>query len=148
VLYVHVSGHPEVFGLRYAGQHRLWCNDFARCASAITSMCRTLVTGAKVRGTTMAAGDEVKSWHTSANRDEFVFANPRIFRPDARSYGAGGAELCFGANLARREIVAVFRELRRKLTDAVASEDPPLAVGIPERGQTAARAVDPTASPS
>jgi cytochrome P450 len=39
-------------------------------------------------------------------------------------YGAGGVHFCLGANLARREIAAVFNELHRQIPDVAVSEEP------------------------
>jgi methyl-branched lipid omega-hydroxylase len=125
---------------RYPDQRRLWWNDFdglsrtaveeiVRWSSPIAYMRRTLVTDAEVGGTKMSAGDKVTMWYASANRDESAFANPWMFDvsrdPNPHvGYGAGGAHFCLGANLARREIDAAFRELHRQIPDIVVSDEP------------------------
>jgi cytochrome P450 len=68
-------------------------------------------------------------WYTSANRDETVFRDPYVFdvRRDPNEhvgFGAGGPHFCLGANLARREIQVMFRELLRRLPDIHVSGPP------------------------
>ena len=41
-----------------------------------------------------------------------------------QGFGGGGAHFCLGANLARREISVTFEELRRRIPDIVATEEP------------------------
>ena len=65
----------------------------------------------------------------SANRDETTFTDPWKFdvRRDPNphvGYGGGGVHFCLGANLARREITAVFDELRSQVPDIVAMPAP------------------------
>lgn len=55
-------------------------------------------------------------FYNSANRDESVFTDPYHFdvtrTPNEHlGYGGGGVHFCLGANLARREISVVFRQL-------------------------------------
>ena len=61
-------------------------------------------------------GDKVALWYASANRDEEVFDDP--FRFDVTrtpnehvGFGGPGPHFCLGANLARREITVMFRQL-------------------------------------
>ena len=61
-------------------------------------------------------------WYNSANRDEAVFSDPYRFdvtrEPNEHvGFGGPGAHHCLGANLARREITVVFRELLTRLPD-------------------------------
>jgi cytochrome P450 len=76
----------------------------------------------------MGAGDKVALWYSSANRDETRFTGPWKFdvRRDPNphvGYGGGGAHFCLGANLARREIAAVFQELKSQVPDIVVTDD-------------------------
>jgi cytochrome P450 len=92
-------------------------------------MRRTLTRDYVLNGTAMAAGDKVTMWYASANRDERVFDDPWTFdvrreRNPHLGYGAGGVHFCLGANLARREIAAVFHELHRQIPDVAVSEEP------------------------
>jgi methyl-branched lipid omega-hydroxylase len=68
-------------------------------------------------------------WYTSANRDEAKFTDPYTFdvlRPstDQVGFGAGGPHFCLGANLARREMTAMFRELLTRLPDIEITGEP------------------------
>jgi cytochrome P450 len=61
-------------------------------------------------------------WYGSANRDDAKFPDPNTFdvlRPAGEQvgFGAGGPHFCLGANLARREMTAMFRELFTRLPD-------------------------------
>lgn len=125
---------------RYPDERRAWWSDFAgvnhtaveeivRWASPVTYMRRTLSRDFELSGVPMAAGDKVTMWYCSANRDEAKFADPWRFdvrrdpNPHA-GFGGGGVHFCLGANLARREISVAFGELRRRIPDFVATEEP------------------------
>ncbi|RJL34451.1 cytochrome P450 [Bailinhaonella thermotolerans] len=65
-------------------------------------------------------GDKVVLFYNSANRDEDVFENPDEFditrSPNPHvGFGGPGPHYCLGANLARREITVMFRELFTRL---------------------------------
>jgi cholest-4-en-3-one 26-monooxygenase len=67
-------------------------------------------------------GDKVVFWHTSANRDERVFAEPDAFditrTPNNHiAFGGGGPHFCLGANLARMEIMVMFDRLLDRVPD-------------------------------
>jgi cytochrome P450 len=124
----------------YPDQRQLWWDDFdalsrtaieeiVRWSSPLIYMRRTLTRDYVLNGTAMAAGDKVTMWYASANRDERVFDDPWTFdvrreRNPHVGYGAGGVHFCLGANLARREIAAVFHELHRQIPDVAVSEEP------------------------
>ena len=125
---------------RYPDERRVWWGDFAgvnhtaveeivRWASPVIYMRRTLTRDCELSGAPMAAGDKVTLWYCSANRDETKFADPWRFdvrrdpNPHA-GFGGGGAHFCLGANLARREISVAFEELRRRIPDVAAIEEP------------------------
>ena len=65
--------------------------------------------------TTIHAGDTVTLWYPSANRDERQFPDPYRFdigrHPNHHLAFGFGEHFCLGANLARWELRAVFREL-------------------------------------
>jgi cytochrome P450 len=69
-------------------------------------------------------------FYASGNRDERSFENPNQFdvtRPIAPTqigFGAGGPHFCLGANLARREIMVMFDELRRRIPTMRISSEP------------------------
>jgi cytochrome P450 len=132
--------HGMVALTRYPDEREKWWADFdgvantaveeiVRWASPIIFMRRNLTQDVEMSGVPMKAGDKVSMWYNSANRDERKFGNPWLFdvtrSPNPHiGYGAGGAHFCLGANLARREIRVLFRELHRQLPDVVAVEEP------------------------
>jgi cytochrome P450 len=77
---------------------------------------RTATTRVTLHDTTIAAGDIVTLWLTSANRDEDVFANADRFdlgRSPNRHLALGhGPHFCLGAYLGRVEIHAMLDGLR------------------------------------
>jgi cytochrome P450 len=133
-------------GLHVLTQHpdqmQAWIDDFdglaptaveeiVRWSSPVIQMRRTLLEDHVLSGTELKAGDKVVLWYSSANRDEDVFDDP--YRFDIRrtpnnhvGFGGPGPHFCLGANLARREITVMFRELFRRTPDI-------RAVGEPDR---------------
>jgi methyl-branched lipid omega-hydroxylase len=125
---------------QYPLQRQLWWNAFdgvsrtaveeiVRWASPVHYMRRTATEDTMLSGTAIAAGDKVTLWYGSANRDEAKFVDPWTFDvqrdPNPHlGYGGGGVHFCLGANLARREITAVFDELHRQIPDIEASAEP------------------------
>jgi cytochrome P450 len=117
--------HPE--------ERRRWAADFegvaptaveeiVRWASPVIYMRRTVTRDTVLDGTELAAGDKLALWYASGNRDEEAFANP--FRFDVTrspnehvGFGGPGPHFCLGANLARREIVLMFRQILTRLPD-------------------------------
>jgi cytochrome P450 len=103
--------------------------EIVRWASPVIYMRRTLTDDCELSGAKLAAGDKVTLWYCSANRDEDKFVDPWTFdvarKPNPHfGFGGGGAHFCLGANLARREISVVFEELRRRIPDIEATEEP------------------------
>ena len=77
----------------------------------------------------LAAGDKLALWYASANRDEEVFERPFDF--DVRrtpnehvGFGGPGPHFCLGANLARREIRVMFRQIFDRLPDLEITGEP------------------------
>lgn len=129
-----LTEHPD--------QRALWAADFegvastaveeiVRWATPVTWMRRSLTADVELDGQQLSEGDKVLLFYNSANRDEKVFADP--FRFDLRrqpnghvGFGGPGPHFCLGANLARREITVMFRELFRRMPGIE-------AVGTPDR---------------
>ena len=132
--------HGMVALSRYPDARDKWWADFdgvaataveeiVRWATPVIFMRRNLNEDVELGGVTMKAGDKVSMWYNSANRDETKFDNPWLFdvtrNPNPHfGYGGGGAHFCLGANLARREIRVLFEELRNRIPDIVAVEEP------------------------
>jgi cytochrome P450 len=120
-----LTQHPE--------QKQAWLDDFdglarpaveeiVRYASPVIFMRRTLQEDHTLSGVDLEAGDKVLLWYASANRDEDVFEDPHAFdiarTPNNHvGFGGPGPHFCLGANLARREITLMFRELFKRLPD-------------------------------
>ena len=114
-------------------QRKIWMDDFdgvaptaideiVRLASPVIHFRRTATRDTEIAGQPIKAGEKVVMWYTSANRDEAKFDRPNDFdvlRPagDQVGFGAGGPHFCLGANLARREMYAMFKELLTRLPD-------------------------------
>ena len=127
-----LSDHPA--------ERRKWVADFegvapraveeiARWASPVIHFRRTVTQDTELGGQKLREGEKIVLWYNSANRDELVFAEPYRFdvtrTPNEHvGFGGPGAHHCLGANLARREITVVFRELLRRLPDLEISGEP------------------------
>jgi cytochrome P450 len=125
---------------RYPDEREKWWSDFeglthsaveevVRWASPVVYMRRRVTEDTELSGVKMTAGDKVSMWYCSANRDEAKFDDPYTFDvtrdPNPHvGFGGGGTHFCLGANLARREIAVAFEELRRRIPDIVATEEP------------------------
>ena len=117
----------------YPDERRRWVADFdglagtavdevIRWASPVIYMRRTVTSDTQLGGKALKAGDKVALWYASANRDADVFQDPHRFdvgrTPNEHvGFGGPGPHYCLGANLARREIRVMFREIFRRLPD-------------------------------
>ncbi len=109
--------------------------EIVRCATPVIHFRRTATRDTEIGGVKISEGQKIVLWYNSANRDDKIFANPFEFdvARDNRQhtgFGAGGPHFCLGANLARREITMVFREIFTQIPDLVIS-------GSPDRLQSA-----------
>jgi cytochrome P450 len=117
----------------YPEQRRKWAADFegvaptavdeiVRWASPVIYMRRTVTQDTVLDGQKLSEGDKVALWYASANRDEEVFEDPFRFditrTPNEHvGFGGPGPHFCLGANLARREIRVMFRQIIDRLPD-------------------------------
>jgi cytochrome P450 len=124
----------------YPDQRRRWAADFGgmadtaieeiiRWASPVIHMRRTCTRDTELRGQPLAEGEKVVLWYASANRDEAVFADPYRFdlsrSPNEHvGFGGPGPHYCLGANLARREIKVMFRQIFDRLPDLEITGEP------------------------
>ncbi|MEA3054754.1 MAG: methyl-branched lipid omega-hydroxylase [Actinomycetota bacterium] len=120
-----LTDHPD--------QRKRWMTDFdavaptavdeiVRLASPVIHFRRTATQDTEIAGQPIKEGEKVVMWYGSANRDDAKFPDPNTFdvlRPAGEQvgFGAGGPHFCLGANLARREMTAMFRELFTRLPD-------------------------------
>ncbi len=114
-------------------ERRRWAADFdavaptaieeiVRWSSPVMHFRRTVTRDTELAGQRLAAGEKVVMWYGSGNRDESVFDDPFRFdvlrKPNEHvGFGGPGPHHCLGANLARREMRVVFREIFRRLPD-------------------------------
>jgi cytochrome P450 len=112
--------------------------EIVRAASPVTFMRRTATGDVSLAGQDFHEGDKFVMFYGAANRDPRVFDDPGRFdvlrQPNPHvGFGGPGPHFCLGANLARREVAIVFRELFARLPDLeVTGEAIPLAAeGIP-----------------
>ena len=89
--------------------------EMLRYANPLHYFRRTATADCELSGSSIAAGDKVAMYYTSANRDEDVFADPQRFdvrRSPNRHLSFGVAEhFCVGAHLARLEARVFFADL-------------------------------------
>ncbi len=96
--------------------------EIVRWSTPVIHFRRTATRDTEIGGQAIREGEKVVLWYNSANRDEAVFDDPQRFdvtRTPNEHFGFGGpgAHHCLGANLARREITVMFRELLQRLPD-------------------------------
>jgi cytochrome P450 len=95
--------------------------EMVRWVSPVIAFRRTALVDTEIAGRPIAEGDKVVVFYPAANRDPRVFANPHDFdvtRDPNPHLGFGvGNHFCLGANLARAEIIAMYRELLTRLPD-------------------------------
>ena len=104
-------------------------DEIVRWSSPVIFMRRTLTRDHRLGDTLLREGDKALLFYASANRDEDVFTDP--FRFDVTrdpnehvGFGGPGPHHCLGANLARREIRVMFREIFRRLPDLEITGEP------------------------
>ncbi|MCO5997294.1 cytochrome P450 [Actinoallomurus rhizosphaericola] len=103
--------------------------EIVRYSTPVIFMRRNLTRDHEMNGHTYRAGDKVLLYYNSANRDETVFERPDVFDitrdPNPHvGFGGPGPHFCLGANLARREITVMLRELFTRLPDIRAAGEP------------------------
>ena len=93
--------------------------EVLRWTSPIIHFVRTATAETELRGHKIRAGDTVAMFYPSANRDDTVFEDPFKFdigrRPNRHLAFGIGEHYCLGANLARLELQAMFRQLAQRL---------------------------------
>jgi len=129
-----LTDHPD--------QRRKWWADFeggepaaleeiVRWATPVIHFRRTATRDTELSGQKIEAGDKVVLWYNSANRDEDVFPDPYRFdvtrTPNEHvGFGGPGPHHCLGANLARREMRVMFREIATRIPDLEITGPPEL----------------------
>ena len=102
--------------------------EIVRWASPVIFMRRTATQDTEIGGQRIREGEKLLLFYNSANRDEDVFRDPFRFdvRRDPNDHVAfgGGPHFCLGAELARREIRVLFREILDRLPDLEITGEP------------------------
>lgn len=125
---------------QYPDERDLWRNDYdalapvaieeiVRWGTPVIFMRRTATRDTEIRGQAIKEGDKLIMWYCSGNRDEEVFDDPHTFNirrhpNDHVGFGGPGPHYCLGANLARREMEIMFRELFERIPDLEVTGDP------------------------
>lgn len=115
---VAFAAHPEErrrFAADPNGLLETAVEEILRWTSPVIQFARTAVEDFELSGTQIKTGDTVVLWYPSANRDAAAFDDPERFDvsrdPNFHLAFGHGHHFCLGANLARWEMRAVFREL-------------------------------------
>ena len=94
--------------------------EIIRYSTPVMTFRRTATVDTELGGRTIAAGEKVVMFYTSANRDERVFKDPNRFditrSPNNHlGFGGGGPHFCMGASLARTQTAAIFTQLMERV---------------------------------
>jgi cytochrome P450 len=108
--------------------------EIIRWATPIMTFRRTAAHDTELGGQHITEGDKVIMFYSSANMDTDVFDHPEQLNlsrsPNKHvAFGGGGIHHCLGAQLARRQITATFRELLTRLPDIHVIGEPELGNG-------------------
>ena len=108
--------------------------EIIRWATPIMTFRRTAAHDTELGGHHITEGDKVIMFYSSANMDTAVFDHPEQLNlsrsPNKHvAFGGGGIHHCLGAQLARRQINATFRELLTRLPDIHTVGEPELGNG-------------------
>ncbi|MBW8482174.1 cytochrome P450 [Actinomadura parmotrematis] len=103
--------------------------EIVRMATPVIQFRRTVTRPHDMNGRHYEPGDKVLLFYNSANRDAAVFTDPDAFditrSPNPHvGFGGPGPHFCLGANLARREITVMFRELFTRVPEIRATGRP------------------------
>ncbi len=94
-------------------------DEAIRWVTPVKHFMRSATADAEVRGQKIAKGDWLMLCYPSGNRDEEVFDEPDVFKPERspnRHLAFGyGAHLCLGQHLAKMEMRILFEELMPRL---------------------------------
>jgi len=94
--------------------------EMLRYAPPVIVFTRTATRDTELRGVSVRAGQKVAMFYPSANRDEAHFEDPERFDvtrdPNPHvAFGGGGTHFCLGANLARVEAAALFKQVLARM---------------------------------
>jgi cholest-4-en-3-one 26-monooxygenase len=94
--------------------------EIVRWVSPVNLFRRTIMCDTEIGGQPVAAGEKVVLFYTSANRDEDVFPDPRVFdvgrTPNPHvGFGGGGPHFCLGRHLAAMELRVLIQALTERM---------------------------------
>jgi cytochrome P450 len=103
--------------------------EIVRYVSPVVQFRRTVTRDCELGGQPLRTGDKLLLFYNSANRDDAVFTDPNRFditrSPNPHvGFGGPGPHYCLGANLARREITVMLRELLTRLPEIRTAGEP------------------------
>ncbi len=108
--------------------------ELIRWVTPLNNFFRTALEDTTIGGRPVAEGDRIVLLYPSANRDEDVFVHPSTFditrSPNPHVAFGHGTHFCLGANLARRELQNLFRELPRRFEPPVVVTEPDVEPNI------------------
>ncbi len=128
-----LTDHPDQRELLYGDYEthaKTAIEEIVRYATPVIHFRRTATEDTEINGFPIKQGEKVVMYYNSGNRDERVFTDPHRFdvtratQPAQVGFGAGGPHFCLGANLARRELVIMFDEIRRRVPSLRITGDP------------------------
>ena len=116
------------------GRMPMAIEEIVRWATPIMTFRRTAAHDTELGGHHITEGDKVIMFYSSANMDTEVFDHPEQLNlsrsPNKHvAFGGGGIHHCLGAQLARRQLAATFRELLTRLPDIHTVGEPELGTG-------------------
>jgi methyl-branched lipid omega-hydroxylase len=127
-----LTEHPDQRALLladYDGRIGPAIEEIVRYVTPVIQFRRTVTGDCELGGREFHRGDKLLLFYNSANRDEAVFADPDRFditrSPNPHlGFGGPGPHYCLGANLARREITVMLRELYTRLPEIRTEGEP------------------------
>jgi len=135
--------HPEAFAKVKADPSLVpgLVDESIRWVTPVKHFMRSATADTEIRGRKISRGDWLWLAYPSGNRDEEVFDEPDVFKPDRspnRHLAFGyGAHVCLGQHLARMEMRILFEELMPRLQSLEFNGEPARAeaafVGGPKR---------------
>lgn len=119
--------------------HPTAVDEILRYTTPVATMRRTATRDTTLNGHRLAKGDKILLFYAAANRDEQVFREPDRLdltrAPNSHlAFGGPGPHFCLGAQLARAEIIAIFREAFRQLPELTITGEPEFLRSISVNG--------------
>ena len=119
---IELARRPEQWArLRDGVDLSIAVEELIRFVTPVHNMCRVAVEDTVLRGTAIAAGEQLMLMYGSANRDPAHFADPEALdvtrHPNHHLSFGFGTHFCLGSSLARLEIRLFFEELLSRASE-------------------------------